>query len=99
MWFVVKPSVDEMKYIRFEEPVYADDAVPPHGKQDVDQLCNLIDSNTAKGNYPSASSQHTTFHIIRPWSIPRTMVISGQSQWSHILRCGSVATCLLGIQV
>lgn len=72
MWFVVKLSVDEMKYISFEEFVYADYAVPPRGEQDVDHLCNLIDSNTAKGNYPSARSQHTTLHVIRPWSISRT---------------------------
>lgn len=81
MWYVVRPSVYEMKYISFEKYVYADDAVPPCGDEDVDQLCNLIDSSTAEGNYPSARSQHTTFHIIRPWSISRTMLISGQSQW------------------
>lgn len=63
---VVKPSVDEMKYISFEKSVCADDALPSRGEEDVDQLCNLIDSNTAEGNYPSARSHHTTFHIIRP---------------------------------
>ena len=42
VWFVVKPSV-EMKYISFEESVYADVAIPPRGEQAVDQLCNLID--------------------------------------------------------
>lgn len=66
MWYVVKPSFVEMKYISFEKSVCADDALPSHGEEDVDQLCNLIDSNTAEGNYPSARSQHTTFHIIRP---------------------------------
>lgn len=97
--YVVRPTVDEMKYISFEKYVYADDAVPTRGEEDVDQLCNPRDSNTVEGNYPSVRSQCTTFHIIRPWSISRTMVISGQSQWPHILRCGSVATCLLGMQV
>ena len=96
---MAKPSVDEVKHISFEESVYADDAVFPRGEQYVDQLYHLIDSNTADGNYPSARSQQTTFHVIRSWSISRTVVISGQSQWPHGLRCGSVAICLLGLQV
>jgi len=98
VWYVGIPSVYEMKYISFEKSVYADDAVPRR-EEDLDQLCNLIDSNTAEGNYPTARSQHTTFHIIRPWSISRAIVISGQSQWLHILRCGSVATCMLRMQL
>lgn len=57
---MVRPSVYEIKYISSEKSVYADDAVPPCGDEDVDQLCNLIDSSTAKGNYPSARSQNST---------------------------------------